>query len=114
MIQHADAAAAGLGVTFEGEVHLLDAVALGTRAELRFGPGGRAAEENEVRFVHDFAFVEVFFLVLVAAAFFGRFGAVAAFLAALAGLVFFAFAVTAGFLATGDAAGSGFPAFRAP
>ena len=53
VIEHADAAAARLLVTVEGEVHLLDAVAFGAGAELGLGPGSGAAEQNEVGLVHD-------------------------------------------------------------
>ena len=52
VIEHADAAAAGLGVPVEREVDFLDAVALGTGAELRFGAGGAAAEKNVVGLSH--------------------------------------------------------------
>ena len=40
-------------VTVEGEVHFLDAVALGAGAELGLGAGRAAAEQNEVGLVHD-------------------------------------------------------------
>src|SRR4051812_49160006 len=53
VIEHANAAAARLGVTFEGEVHFFDAVALGAAAELRLGAGRRAAEQDVVGLVHD-------------------------------------------------------------
>jgi hypothetical protein len=53
MIEHADSAAARLGVAIEGEVHLFDAVPFGRRAEFRLRAGGGAAEKNEVGLVHD-------------------------------------------------------------
>ena len=53
MIEHADAAAADILVSVEGEVHFFDAVALGAGAELGLGAGRGAAEEDEVCFVHD-------------------------------------------------------------
>src|SRR5438132_8578938 len=46
--EDADAAAPGVAVTLEGEVHLVDAVALGGLAEGGFGALGRAAEEDAV------------------------------------------------------------------
>ena len=48
VVQHADAAVAGDLVAVEGEVHFLDAVALGARAELGFRAGRAAAEQNAV------------------------------------------------------------------
>src|SRR4051812_5916950 len=40
-------------MTIEGEVHFLDAVALGARTKLCFGTRRRAAEKNEINFVHS-------------------------------------------------------------
>ena len=48
VIEDADAAAAGIGVALEREVHFLDAVALGARAELGLGARRAAAEQDEV------------------------------------------------------------------
>ena len=52
VIEHADAAAARLGVAVEREVHFLDAMALGAGAELGLGAGRGAAEQDVVGFVH--------------------------------------------------------------
>src|SRR5207249_11233625 len=52
VIEHADAAAAGLSVPLEREVHFLDAVTLGARAELRFRARRSAAEQDVVFSVH--------------------------------------------------------------
>src|SRR5690606_5295814 len=51
--QHADAAVARVVVALEGEVHLLDAVALGGGAEGRLGAGGGPAVEHAVLGFHD-------------------------------------------------------------
>ena len=48
VIEHADAAVPGDGVAVEGEVHFLDAMALGAGAELRLGAGRAAAEQDHV------------------------------------------------------------------
>ena len=53
--QHADAAGAGIGMSLEGEVHLVDAVALGGLAEGGFGALRSAAEENAVLWLHGMA-----------------------------------------------------------
>ena len=53
VVEHADAAVARHRVAVEREVHFLDAVALGARAELRLGAGRAAAEQDEVALVHD-------------------------------------------------------------
>ena len=52
VVQHADAAVARDLVAVEREVHFLDAVALGARAELRLGARRAAAEENALVTVH--------------------------------------------------------------
>ncbi|HMF59142.1 MAG TPA: hypothetical protein VK595_02150, partial [Vicinamibacterales bacterium] len=53
MIEYTHTSAPGLDVPFEGEVDLLDTVALGARAEFRFRARRPAAEQNEVALVHD-------------------------------------------------------------
>ena len=53
MIQDAKAAVPDDGVALEGEVDLVDAVALGLLAEGGLGAGGAAAEQNAVRTIHE-------------------------------------------------------------
>ena len=50
--EHADAAAARIVVTLEGEVHLVDAVALGGGAEAGLGAVRGAAVEDAVFGLH--------------------------------------------------------------
>src|SRR5262245_4111472 len=53
VIEDTNPAAPRLGVPLEREVHFLDTVTLRARAELRFGAGRRAAEQDVVGFVHS-------------------------------------------------------------
>src|SRR4030095_9540196 len=52
MIERAEAAPSNLLMPFKGEIHFFNAVAFGARAELGFGAGRAAAEEDAVRWFH--------------------------------------------------------------
>ena len=52
LVEDTHAALAHDLVPFEGEIHLLDAMPLGTGTELPFRPGGAAAEQNAIAWIH--------------------------------------------------------------
>jgi hypothetical protein len=52
MIERAEAAPSNLLMPFKGEIYFFNAVAFGARAELGFGAGRAAAEQDAVRWFH--------------------------------------------------------------